>query len=108
MDSILACASHVNKPEHLGGRCQKAVRWVRVGQGQLVCRQHNLMRERGFPQGRGHAHCVTARAVNVVWWGFLPVTGIPLPLFSYGGSSALFTFLALGVVMNIRMRRFVN
>ena len=40
--------------------------------------------------------------------GFLPVTGIPLPLFSYGGSSALFTFLALGVVMNIRMRRFVN
>jgi rod shape determining protein RodA len=40
--------------------------------------------------------------------GFLPVTGIPLPLFSYGGSSMLFTFLALGVVMNIRMRRFVN
>lgn len=40
--------------------------------------------------------------------GFLPVTGIPLPLFSYGGSSVLFTFLALGVVMNIRMRRFVN
>ncbi|MCI0353765.1 MAG: rod shape-determining protein RodA [Acidobacteria bacterium] len=40
--------------------------------------------------------------------GFLPVTGIPLLLFSYGGSSMLFTFLALGVVMNIRMRRFVN
>jgi rod shape determining protein RodA len=40
--------------------------------------------------------------------GFMPVTGIPLPLLSYGGSSALFTFLALGLVMNIRMRRFVN
>jgi rod shape determining protein RodA len=40
--------------------------------------------------------------------GFLPVTGIPLPLMSYGGSSTLFTFLALGIVMNIRMRRFVN
>jgi rod shape determining protein RodA len=40
--------------------------------------------------------------------GFMPVTGIPLPLMSYGGSSVLFTFLALGVVMNVRMRRFVN
>jgi rod shape determining protein RodA len=40
--------------------------------------------------------------------GFMPVTGIPLPMMSYGGSSVLFTFLALGIVMNIRMRRFVN
>jgi rod shape determining protein RodA len=39
---------------------------------------------------------------------FMPVTGIPLPLMSYGGSSVLFMFLALGLVMNIRMRRFVN
>jgi len=40
--------------------------------------------------------------------GFMPVTGIPLPLMSYGGSSLLFMFLSLGIVMNIRMRRFVN
>ena len=40
--------------------------------------------------------------------GLMPVTGIPLPLLSYGGSSVLFTFLSLGIVMNIRMRRFVN
>jgi rod shape determining protein RodA len=40
--------------------------------------------------------------------GFMPVTGIPLPLMSYGGSSVLFTFLAIGIVNNIRMRRFVN
>jgi len=40
--------------------------------------------------------------------GFVPVTGIPLPLMSYGGSSILFTFAALGIVMNVRMRRFVN
>ena len=40
--------------------------------------------------------------------GLMPVTGNPLPLMSYGGSSILFTFLALGIVMNIRMRRFVN
>jgi rod shape determining protein RodA len=48
-------------------------------------------------------------AVNVgMVIGFMPVTGIPLPLMSYGGSSVLFTFLALGVAMNVRMRRFVN
>src|SRR5579862_8695648 len=40
--------------------------------------------------------------------GYMPVTGIPLPLMSYGGSSVLFMFLALGLVMNVRMRRFVN
>ena len=48
-------------------------------------------------------------AVNVgMVIGLMPVTGIPLPLLSYGGSSVLFTFLALGVAMNVRMRRFVN
>jgi len=32
----------------------------------------------------------------------------PLPLMSYGGSFGVVTFLALGTVMNVRMRRFVN
>ncbi len=40
--------------------------------------------------------------------GYMPVTGIPLPLMSYGGSATLFVFLALGLVMNVRLRRFVN
>jgi rod shape determining protein RodA len=40
--------------------------------------------------------------------GYMPVTGIPLPLMSYGGSSTAFVFLALGLVMNVRMTRFVN
>ena len=40
--------------------------------------------------------------------GYVPVTGIPLPFMSYGGSSTVFLFLALGLVMNVRMRRFVN
>jgi rod shape determining protein RodA len=48
-------------------------------------------------------------AVNVgMVIDFMPVTGIPLPLMSYGGSSVLFSFLALGTAMNVRMRRFVN
>jgi rod shape determining protein RodA len=48
-------------------------------------------------------------AVNVgMMIGFFPVTGIPLPLMSQGGSSALFTFLGLGLAMSVNMRRFVN
>jgi rod shape determining protein RodA len=40
--------------------------------------------------------------------GYMPVVGIPLPLMSYGGSCVLFTFMALGLINNVRMRRFVN
>lgn len=40
--------------------------------------------------------------------GFMPVTGIPLPLTSYGGSATISTWMALGLVMSVRMRRFVN
>ncbi|MEY2460366.1 MAG: rod shape determining protein RodA, partial [Acidimicrobiaceae bacterium] len=38
--------------------------------------------------------------------GIMPVTGIPLPLVSYGGSSTIAEFLALGLVLNVHMRRF--
>lgn len=40
--------------------------------------------------------------------GLFPVTGIPLPLLSYGGSSLLAAFVALGLAANVRMRRFAN
>lgn len=40
--------------------------------------------------------------------GLMPVVGIPLPLFSYGGSSLVTTMLALGILLNIRMRRFAS
>ncbi|MBI2703852.1 MAG: rod shape-determining protein RodA [Actinobacteria bacterium] len=36
----------------------------------------------------------------------MPVTGIPLPLMSYGGSSIITTFIAIGLVLNVGMRRF--
>jgi rod shape determining protein RodA len=38
--------------------------------------------------------------------GIMPITGIPLPLMSYGGSSTLATFAAIGLVLNVHMRRF--
>ncbi|MCC7233867.1 MAG: rod shape-determining protein RodA [Bryobacterales bacterium] len=40
--------------------------------------------------------------------GLMPVTGIPLPLMSFGGSNMLSTFMMLGLVNNVRLRRFVN
>ena len=40
--------------------------------------------------------------------GVLPITGVPLPLMSQGGSSLLFTFLGLGLAMSVRARRYVN
>jgi rod shape determining protein RodA len=39
--------------------------------------------------------------------GLLPVVGIPLPLFSYGGSSMVVLMTAIGLVMNVSMRRYV-
>ncbi len=40
--------------------------------------------------------------------GFLPVIGVPLPLMSAGLSAVLSTFIAIGFVISIKMRRFVN
>src|SRR5438094_7633571 len=54
--------------------------------------------------------------MSIVFWqvvinvgmttGLLPVVGIPLPFFSYGGSSLLSLLAGIGLVMNVSMRRF--
>jgi rod shape determining protein RodA len=38
--------------------------------------------------------------------GIMPITGIPLPFLSYGGSAMLATFLGVGILLNVHMRRF--
>jgi rod shape determining protein RodA len=53
---------------------------------------------------------------SVVFWqaginvgmttGLLPVVGIPLPFFSYGGSSLLCLLVGVGLAMNVSMRRY--
>jgi len=46
-------------------------------------------------------------AINVgMVSGILPVVGVTLPLISYGGSSVLTIMVALGLVMNVSVRRF--
>ena len=37
--------------------------------------------------------------------GIMPVTGIPLPFFSYGGSSILTTFISMGVALSVLKRK---
>jgi rod shape determining protein RodA len=36
----------------------------------------------------------------------MPITGLPLPFMSYGGSSTITAFIAMGLVLNVHMRRF--
>jgi rod shape determining protein RodA len=37
--------------------------------------------------------------------GLMPVTGIPLPFVSYGGSAIVVFYAAIGLVLNVEMRR---
>ncbi len=56
--------------------------------------------------------------VSLIFWqafinlamvlGLLPVVGMPLPMFSYGGSSLITTLAGIGLLINIRMRRFMG
>jgi rod shape determining protein RodA len=38
--------------------------------------------------------------------GLMPVTGLPMPFISYGGSSLVTFFALLGMVQNVHMRRY--
>ncbi len=40
--------------------------------------------------------------------GLLPVTGIPLPFLSYGGSFTLATWISVGLLLGVDFRRYVN
>lgn len=37
--------------------------------------------------------------------GIMPITGIPLPFFSYGGSSMLANMLGVGILLDVYLRR---
>jgi rod shape determining protein RodA len=39
--------------------------------------------------------------------GIMPITGIPLPFMSYGGTAMIVNFIAVGILLNVHMRRFI-
>jgi rod shape determining protein RodA len=39
--------------------------------------------------------------------GIMPITGIPLPFISYGGSALIADFIGIGLLLNVQMRRFL-
>jgi rod shape determining protein RodA len=47
-------------------------------------------------------------AINILMTvQIFPVVGVPLPFISYGGSSLLSTLMAVGLILNIRVRRYM-
>ncbi len=79
----------------------------------LLLRGLNVARRSRDPFGALLALGITAIffwhvAVNIAMvLGMLPVVGIPLPLVSYGGSSAVMTLVSIGILLNVAMRKFV-
>ncbi len=74
-----------------------------------------LVIARGSKDGFGSL--LALGVVGILFWpavinvamvlGLAPVIGVPLPLFSYGGSAMLSTLIALGLLLNVSMRRYV-
>ena len=40
--------------------------------------------------------------------GIMPVTGLPLPFISYGGSSLITSWILVGLLQNVHMRRYTT
>jgi rod shape determining protein RodA len=40
--------------------------------------------------------------------GYVPITGIPLPFLSYGGSFTMINFISTGIILGVDIRRYVN
>ena len=56
-------------------------------------------------------------ALSIIFWhtiininmtiGLLPVVGVPLPILSYGGSNTITTFITLGLISSVSIRRYL-
>jgi rod shape determining protein RodA len=78
---------------------------------------HRLYQSVGISQDRAGVYIVFLVAVMITFQffinvmmviGLFPITGTPLPLLSYGGSSLLTNYLGVSLILNVKMRRFVS
>ncbi len=97
-----------------------AEEWGFVGSFILIC-LFLLLLSRGLKIARtskDKAGALLAASISaMLFWqtfinigmvvGIVPVVGVTLPLFSYGGTSILTTLMSIGILMNISMRRFM-
>ena len=103
------------------GGAGRALRLARLGRdaravpvADLVWRRWPLPRRRASPYGRLVAIGIAALLATQVTInlgmlvGLLPITGLALPLVSYGGSSLLANALALGLLLNVGLRPATN
>jgi len=70
----------------------------------------------GYPLARSFGAVLAVGVGALIFWhaffnlgmvtGILPVVGVTLPLFSYGGSSVLTVLMGIGLLMNVSMRRY--
>ncbi len=97
-----------------------AEEWGFVGAGGVLC-LYLLMLVWGLFVARnskdGFGSLLAVGVVGILFWpaalniamvlGLAPVIGVPLPLFSYGGSALVSALVALGLLLNVSMRRYV-
>ncbi len=97
-----------------------AEQWGLVGCAALLLLYYLLIRQGLQIASRTSDHFGRMLALGISLWlaiqvsiniamnmGLAPVVGLPLPLMSYGGSSTLVTFIALGILVNIDKTRAV-
>jgi len=97
-----------------------AEEWGFLGAGLVLCLYLGLLVWGLFVARNskdGFGSLLAVGVVGILFWpaalniamvlGLAPVIGVPLPLFSYGGSALVSTLVALGFLLNVSMRRYV-
>ena len=84
-----------------------AVLIAAAGRGAVACRRHRLPGRRPLrpPRGDRHRGWLAFQMFENIGMslGIMPITGIPLPFVSAGGTSMLATWIAIGLLQNVHL-----
>ncbi|MCL4542361.1 MAG: rod shape-determining protein RodA [Deltaproteobacteria bacterium] len=89
-----------------GGLILIALYFVLIIRGFEIVYQTKKMQ--GFLLGAGALSILALHTIINIYMtvGLLPVVGVPLPFFSYGGTSIIVDMSAVAILLNIKMRRY--